>query len=130
MVEASPPPDTVAVLVTRIGALPATLTVKVMTGYVPPGPSGLALVQVSVPRLQLQPAPVMAVAVSDGGSVSTTVTVPVVDAGPLLTTGSEGMPFVTTTRSLGPDSMAAGASNCVVTISLLPTGSTPILLWS
>src|SRR5207249_1056035 len=52
-----------------------------------------------------------------------------VDVPTTVFTGNEGMPFTTTTRSLAPSSTLADTSNCVVTISPLPTGSTPILLW-
>ena len=66
----------------------------------------------------------VAVAVAVGVAVGVGLGVPMI-----VFAGNEGIPFATTTRSLAPGSTLAGTSNCVVTISLLPTASTPILLW-
>jgi hypothetical protein len=76
---ASPPPVTVAVLVTDAAAFAATLTVRLMAGYEAPGASASLRVQVTVaPTVHVQPEPDAAVAVSPAGRVSETVTVPVV----------------------------------------------------
>ena len=71
----SPPPLTVAVLVTFAGALLATSTASVMTGWLAAAASVSLRVQVSVPSVQPQPLPEIAVADRPVGSVSTTVTV-------------------------------------------------------
>ena len=74
----------------------------------------------------------VAVAVAVGVAVAVAVGVAVgvgLDVPTIVFTGNEGIPFATTTRSLSPGSTLAGTSNCVVTISPLPTASTPILLW-
>src|SRR6266516_4458981 len=84
-VSVSPPPDTVAVLVTLAGALPATFTVRVMVELLPAA-SALDRVQVRATTLQVQPEPLMAVAVKPEGRVSVTVMVPLVDGVPLLVT--------------------------------------------
>src|ERR1035441_7516910 len=81
----SPPPETLAVLV-RLTALVATSTTTVMGGYPAPAAKLSERVQVSVPRSAVQPAPLMAVAVSPAGSVSTTLTVPTVAALPISVT--------------------------------------------
>src|SRR5947209_400232 len=72
----SPPPETVAVLVSGVPALEATLTVSVMGFMLEPEATVLVLVQVRVPNVQLQPVPDMEVAVSPEGRLSVTVTVP------------------------------------------------------
>src|SRR5689334_13863415 len=82
----SPPPETVAVLVTLAGALAATFTLSMMGGYEAPALSASARVQVVVASVQVQPLPAIAAAVSPAGSVSVTVTVPVLDAVPTLVT--------------------------------------------
>ena len=82
----SPPPDTVAVLVTDDGAFVATLTVTVIDGYAELGFNASLRVQVRVPRLQDQPVPEIAVAVRPVGRVSITVTVPELAVGPTLDT--------------------------------------------
>src|SRR5690349_8287565 len=83
----SPPPDTVAVLVTLAGALAATFTASVMGGYEAPEASASARVQVEVgPAAQVQPAPLMAAAARPAGSVSVTVTAPALGAVPALRT--------------------------------------------
>ena len=79
---ASPPPATVAVLVTLAGALAATFTVSVMAGKLAPGAAVVLVLQASVDTVQLHPVPVIAVAVKPVGSVSVTVTVPEVGANP------------------------------------------------
>jgi hypothetical protein len=84
----SPPPVTVAELVTLDGALPATLTVSVSAGYVLPAASAVLRVHVSEESVQLQAEPLSAVAVNPAGRLSVTVTTPLVDAVPLLRTVS------------------------------------------
>src|SRR5271170_7592001 len=85
-VPVAPPPEAAAELVTLVGALAATLTVSVMAGKLAPATSTVVDVQVNVPSEQVQPVPAIAVAVRPAGSVSTTVTVPLVDAVPELVT--------------------------------------------
>src|SRR5947199_282217 len=80
----SPPPETVAVLVCGDVALAATSTVRVIAGYEDPAANALLRVQESVARTQLQPVPAIPVAVKPAGSVSVTVTVPLVAAVPEL----------------------------------------------
>jgi hypothetical protein len=84
--EADPPPDTVAMLVRLEGELVATLTVSVMAGKLAPAAFTVVDVQVSVPKVHVQPVPLMVVAVRPVGRVSTTVTVPLVEAVPELVT--------------------------------------------
>ena len=62
------------------------LTVRVIAGKEEPVASTVLLVQVKVARVQLHPVPLIAVAVKPLGRVSTTVTVPEVDALPVLLT--------------------------------------------
>src|SRR5690349_8790550 len=82
----SPPPDTVATLVTDVGAFAATFTVSVIAGYDDPAASASLRLQLRLASVQLQPAPAIAVAVSPDGSVSVTVTAPLVATPPLLLT--------------------------------------------
>src|ERR1700719_3921608 len=82
----SPPPFTVAVLVTLAGALAATLAVSVMAGKADPMARTSLRVQVSVASVHVQPVPLTAVGVSPGGSVSTTVTTPELGPVPTLAT--------------------------------------------
>src|SRR5439155_269500 len=83
----SPPPETVAVLVTLAGASLATFSVRVITGYLVPPARASDRVQVSGAKVQDQPDPVIAVAVKPVGSVSATVTRAVVlETVPLLLT--------------------------------------------
>src|SRR6266851_1026489 len=82
----SDPPLTVTVFVTLAAAFVATVTVTVTAGYDAPAANAVAVVQVAVATEQLQPEPLSAVAVKPAGSVSTTVTVPAVDAVPALET--------------------------------------------
>src|SRR5689334_14546071 len=69
--------DTTAVTVTLDGALAATFTVSVICGNALPPNRMSDLVQVSVASTQVQPGPVIDVAVRLGGSVTTTVTGPI-----------------------------------------------------
>ena len=78
----SPPPETVAELVTLEGALFATFTVKVIAGKLPLAARALLRVQVSVPKLQVQPVPARPVGMSPAGRLSTTVTVPLLGPPP------------------------------------------------
>src|SRR5688572_14588400 len=80
----SPPPATVATLVTFAGAAVATFTVRVIGGYVVPAASTSLLVQLRVASVQLQPIPSNPVAVNPCGNVSVTVTTPAVGPVPLL----------------------------------------------
>src|SRR4051812_7212481 len=80
----SPPPLTLAVLVTLAGALEATVTVNVMSGYFAPLASSSLRVHVRDDSVQAQPVPFKAVADSPAGSESVTVTLPVVEPVPLL----------------------------------------------
>ena len=70
------PPDTPTWLVTLAGALVATLTVTVIAGKLAPAANAVLRVQVLVE--QLQPVPVMDTKVRPVGTVSVTVTVPLV----------------------------------------------------
>jgi hypothetical protein len=78
----APPPLTVALLVTEAAAVQLTFTVSVMAGKLPPEATAAVLVQVRVATLQVQPEPLMAVAVRPAGNVSVTVVVPEVAPGP------------------------------------------------
>src|SRR5262249_47175590 len=80
--DASLPPLTVTPFVTLAAALLATLIVNVIAGYDAPLATGLLVVHVLVATEQLQPAPLIAVAVKPAGNASTTVTVPDVAAVP------------------------------------------------
>ena len=83
----SPPPETVAVLVTLAGALVATLTVSVSGGALAPAAIGSLRVHESVgTSVHVQPVPANAVAVRPVGSVSVTVIVPIVAAAPAFLT--------------------------------------------
>src|SRR6478735_4346290 len=84
LVDESPPPDTVAVLVSEGPAFAATFTVTLMGSYVPLAARASARVQLTVASVQTQFVPVIAVAVKPAGSVSTTVTAPLVGAAPTL----------------------------------------------
>ena len=86
LVTISPPPETVATLITIGATLTLTLTVTTIAGYEAPGASGLTVVHVSVPSEHVHPAPRMDVATRPAGSVSTTVTAPVVAPPPPLCT--------------------------------------------
>jgi hypothetical protein len=85
---ASPPPLTVTLFVTLAATLLAKFTVNVIAGYAALPARTLLVVQVLVANVQLQPVPLIAVAVKPAGSVSTTVTVPDVDAVPTFDTVS------------------------------------------
>src|SRR5438552_1874114 len=74
----SPPPDTVAELVCGDVAFAATFTVRVIAGYGDPAANASLRVQESVAKTQLQPVPAIPLAVRPAGSVSATVTVPLV----------------------------------------------------
>ena len=65
-------------VVTGSGALRATLNVTVMSGKRTAEPKASLRVQVRVAKVQLQPVPLKAVAVSPGTRVMVSVTVPVV----------------------------------------------------
>src|SRR5690349_19198522 len=82
----SPPPATVAVLVSGLVADWATAATTTMAGYDPPAASASERVQVTVcPAMpQLQPVPEADDGVSPAGNVSETVTSPVVGARPML----------------------------------------------
>ena len=84
----SPPPETVAVLVTELAPDCATFTVIEMTGNDPLLATTAVLVQVTVCATipQVQPVPDAAVGVSPAGSVSVTVLVPLVAVPPTLLT--------------------------------------------
>src|SRR5262245_31750413 len=84
----SPPPLTCALFVTLLGALAAIETVREIEGKLEFGPRMSLRVQLTVKTEQLQPMPVIAVAVSSGGKVSLMETVPFVDPVPLLRTVS------------------------------------------
>src|SRR5258708_2289414 len=79
----SPPPLTLAVLVTLAGAAAEGLTVRVMAGWRAPGARTPRRVQESVAGAQDQPLPLIDVAVSPVGGVSVTVTPPLVGALPV-----------------------------------------------
>ena len=81
----SPPPEIVAVFVTLSGAFSATSTVTVITGKDEFGATESERVQVRLFSVQVHPVPLIAVAVNPvAGSVSTTVTVPVLARFPKL----------------------------------------------
>jgi hypothetical protein len=82
----SPPPDTVAVFVSREDAFGETFTVTVIGGYTPPGARASVRVHVRLLKVHVQPEPDMLAAVSPVGKVSTTMTVPAVGADPALFT--------------------------------------------
>src|SRR2546429_402681 len=82
LVTTSPPPETEAELVTELDAVADTSTVTVIAGYEEPAARASERVQVRVARVQLQPVPEIAVAVRPLGSVSDTVTVPLVAPDP------------------------------------------------
>ena len=82
----SPPPETVAVLVTDEAALLATLTVIVMGGYVAPAAKGSVRAQTNVLRVQVQPTPLIAVAVKPAGRASAAETEPEVAMPPAFPT--------------------------------------------
>src|SRR5690242_19860738 len=83
VVSNSPPPETVALLTRGVVASGATLTVTLMGKKLPFTGREPALVQVRVASVQTQLKPLMAVAVMPAGSVSVTVTVPLVAPPPL-----------------------------------------------
>src|SRR5258708_30873499 len=81
------PPEAVTELVTvAVVAVGGTVTVKVMAGKLDAAFRTSERVQVSVPRLQIHPVPLMAVATSGLGRVSTTVIVPFEFPPPILLT--------------------------------------------
>ncbi len=86
----SPPPDTVAVLMTVAGAGSATVALTVIGGYACPAGSASGRVQVTVLAavVHVQPAPDAELTDENcaGSKVSTTVTVPLVGRSPLLAT--------------------------------------------
>src|SRR5947208_1678353 len=84
VVFSSPPPETVAVLVTLAGASPATFTVTVIGGQLPPAASASERWQVSVASVHVQPVPLRPVAGKPPGIVSVTVIVPLVGPAPTL----------------------------------------------
>src|SRR5579872_4034602 len=73
-----PPPDSATWLLTCGGALSATLTVTTIGGYDAPGASGFAVAQAAVESVQVQPVPPMDTRVRPAGTLSETVTVPLV----------------------------------------------------
>src|SRR4029077_18410314 len=84
------PPETLAVLVTDTGAACRTVTVIVMAGWEAFDASASIRIQVTVCAAtpQPQPVPVAVDGVKPAGSVSETVTAPLVDTGPMLLTTS------------------------------------------
>src|SRR5450631_4480295 len=86
VVSVSPPPETVAMLVSEAGAFGATFTVTAMGKVWLPTGNDPTLVQVSVATVQIQLAPVIAVAVIPTGNVSVTVMVPLVGPPPVFFT--------------------------------------------
>jgi hypothetical protein len=84
------PPDTKAVLVTDTGAVCRTVTVIVIAGYEALDARASLRVQVTVCAAtpQPQPVPVAIDGVNPAGSVSATVTVPLLAADPMLLTSS------------------------------------------
>ena len=72
--QAEPPPDAVTTFVTLAGASLATFTVTVTGGKLAPTSRPSSRVQVSVASMQLQPEPVMPVAIRPLGSLSTRFT--------------------------------------------------------
>ena len=84
----SPPPDTVAVLVTDDGALFATLTFRVIGEPLEEAETALEVVQVTVwpETLHDQPVPVAACGVIPVGTESSTVIVPLEATLPILLT--------------------------------------------
>src|SRR5262249_36050353 len=79
-----PPPDTDTEFTCGEAALPATLTVTVITAELEPLAKASARLQAV--ETHVQPVPDMDASVSPEGTVSVTVTVPLVDAVPLLVT--------------------------------------------
>ena len=84
----SPPPLTLALLVTLGLAAAVTETVRVMLGAAPPAAMAVVRVQVTVPvaKPQVQAVPAAETKPRLGGRASVTVTVPVVAAPPLFET--------------------------------------------
>lgn len=72
----SPPPDNVIVDTAVAGAFAATLKVTLMVGKLAAPANASARVQVKVASVQVQPVPLMAVALRPVASVLVTVTVP------------------------------------------------------
>ena len=84
----SPPPVTLAELMTETAAFDATSTVTVIGGYAAPGLSGSFLPQVTdCPVMsQVQPVPLAAVGIRPVGTISIAVTRSLVGMPPLLAT--------------------------------------------
>src|SRR5262245_27843791 len=82
----SPPPATLTLFVTLDEALLPTLTVRVIAGYDAPPASASLRKQVRVATVHVHPVPLIAVAVRPAGSVSITVTRPLVGPPPALLT--------------------------------------------
>ena len=82
---AEPPPETATELILGVVALDATLTATAMAGYAAPAAS--VSLRVQVVAAQVQPVPAMETSVRPAGTVSVTVTRPVVGpaAAPLAT---------------------------------------------
>lgn len=89
---ASPPPDTVSVLVNEPVAFEATLTVNVITGYELPLANASDRVQLEAFNVHVHPVPVSPVAVKPAGNVSITVAAPLVAAVPALVTVIANVP--------------------------------------
>src|SRR2546423_376266 len=85
----SPPPETVAPLVAKFGAVAETFTVTTIGGKLAPGATESERVQVKVGRSVVQPVPLSAVAVSPDGSAFETDTDPVEPDRPILVTTME-----------------------------------------
>jgi hypothetical protein len=81
---ASPPPLIVKVGCKVAGALLATATFSVITGWLPPTAKASDRVQVSPPAFVVQPVPDMPVEVSPAGRLAVTVKVPLEAAAPAL----------------------------------------------
>ncbi len=89
----SPPPPTVATLVTDAATLPAILTVTEIGEYEAPGASTVVVVHPKGDNVQVHVLPpLIAVAVRPDGRVSTTVTVPAVGEPPTFETAKLYVP--------------------------------------
>jgi hypothetical protein len=82
---AAPPPERLSGMLTGVPLADVTFPVTVVGGKLCPAPTVLLYVQVVVGNVQVQLVPLMAVTVKPVGG-STTITIPVVAAVPLLDT--------------------------------------------
>jgi hypothetical protein len=83
---AEAPPETLTWFVSDAVALMLTFTVTVIVGKLDAAANASDRVHVVPPAVQVQPVPAMATSVSPDGTVSVIVTVPLVDAVPVLAT--------------------------------------------